>query len=89
MAEGLRAEGNEGKLVLSETSLVFYAPPLGMQVPSLHPHYRIDGTVMIDGSEILFRTTYVPAVERGLAVDLDVRVDFVSLYEEYQVTATA
>jgi len=56
--------------------LVYYAPPLEMQVQRIYPHFQCGGTTMVGGEEIILENILIPAVtEGGPAVELSMDVD--------------
>lgn len=68
------ARGQLGTLCL-EAELVYYAPPIDLEITQIVPHYLFTGTLDIEGESLDVRRLLVPAVEEGLSVQLAMTSD--------------
>lgn len=63
------SRGLIGTLCL-EAELVYYAPPIDLEITQILPHYLFSGTFEIEGESLDVRRLLVPAVENALSVQL-------------------
>lgn len=53
-----------------ESEVVYYAPPIGMNITQVVPHYLFKGNVTIDGATVPIRNLLVPALDNAPKVTL-------------------
>jgi Family of unknown function (DUF6345) len=68
------ARGQLGSLCL-ESELVYYAPPIELEITQVLPHYLFTGTFEVEGKSLEVRKLLVPAVENAMEVSLSMITD--------------
>ena len=68
------AQGQLGTLCL-ESELVYYAPPIELEITQVLPHYLFTGNFEVDGKSIEVRKLLIPAVENVMEVSLSMTTD--------------
>jgi len=58
-----------------ESELVYYAPPIGLDISQVVPHYLFKGDFTIEGNTVAVRNLLIPAVENAPNVSLTMSVE--------------
>ncbi|WP_027877353.1 DUF6345 domain-containing protein [Meiothermus cerbereus] len=69
-----RVQAQAGSLCL-QSELVYYAPPMGLSVTQIAPHYLFSGRFSLDGTTVEIRRLLIPALANAPEVGLSVTSD--------------